>query len=368
MSGNCTVTAGYTLADEAVTLSKLNLQANPTVQVDEDAITVRELDLVDLSSAVGTGFNNASYLQNGHFETPAWSGGGPITATAGSDSILARHWRVRPDGASVTQERSGTVPNNNSLYSLRITGGSGVTTVDLAQNIPSYAAAKLRNTITYSIYIYNSAGAAVIPTLRIDTADALDNFSAVTNVSSTTLPSIATGVWTQIKTTINATALSNMGNGARIVFRLPSGSMDANTKHVLLSQPKLELGSNATPLGLAITDVPDYLSAGTTKLATVTADDLGRITAVAAGAVSSTDVIDYPSISGETGSDATIAVSGAAVNDAVAIGLPTSATDPGIIYTAYVSAADTVTINAYNTTTDAVDIPSGTYRATVFKD
>lgn len=76
--------------------------------------------------------------------------------------------------------------------------------------------------------------------------------------------------------------------------------------------------------------------------------------------------LDFASIAAAASADLTITVSGAAVGDAVSIGLPAAPT-AGLIFMGFVSAANTVTVRATNITAGAVDAASATYRATVHK-
>ncbi|MEZ0374917.1 MAG: hypothetical protein ACAI44_37875, partial [Candidatus Sericytochromatia bacterium] len=76
--------------------------------------------------------------------------------------------------------------------------------------------------------------------------------------------------------------------------------------------------------------------------------------------------LDFGSINAATAADLTIAVTGAAVNDEVGIGLPAAPT-AGIIFNAFVSAADTVTVRAYNFTAGAINPAAFTFRVTVRK-
>lgn len=82
--------------------------------------------------------------------------------------------------------------------------------------------------------------------------------------------------------------------------------------------------------------------------------------------LTATATLDFPSIATLTDEDLTITVTGAAANDSVVLGLPTSPTT-GIVFNAFVSAADTVTVRAHNYTAGAIDPASATYRVTVFK-
>jgi hypothetical protein len=74
--------------------------------------------------------------------------------------------------------------------------------------------------------------------------------------------------------------------------------------------------------------------------------------------------LDFPNTLAVTSSDMTITVTGAAVGDAVFIGLPAAPT-AGFIFQGFVSAADTVTIRATNFTAGALNPASATYRVTV---
>ncbi len=82
--------------------------------------------------------------------------------------------------------------------------------------------------------------------------------------------------------------------------------------------------------------------------------------------LTATAALNFASIAAAASADLTITVAGAAVNDTVAIGLPAAPT-AGIVFNAFVSAANTVTVRATNITAGAVDPASATYRATVIK-
>lgn len=97
------------------------------------------------------------------------------------------------------------------------------------------------------------------------------------------------------------------------------------------------------------------MAAATVPLARV---ELGIITATAA--------LDFGSIATLTKADLTITVAGATVGDAVMLGLPAAPTS-GIVFQAFVSASNTVTVRANNYTAGSVDPASATYRVTVIK-
>lgn len=76
--------------------------------------------------------------------------------------------------------------------------------------------------------------------------------------------------------------------------------------------------------------------------------------------------LDFASIAAAASADLTITVTGAVANDEVALGLPV-APAAGLVFNAFVSAANTVTIRATNITALAVDAASATYSVSVFK-
>lgn len=79
-----------------------------------------------------------------------------------------------------------------------------------------------------------------------------------------------------------------------------------------------------------------------------------------------TGVLDFGSISAAASADLTISVTGAAVNDSVSLGLPASPT-AGIVFSAFVSSTDTITVRATNITASPVDPSSATYKVKVIK-
>lgn len=82
--------------------------------------------------------------------------------------------------------------------------------------------------------------------------------------------------------------------------------------------------------------------------------------------LTATATLDFASINAAANADLTITVAGAAVGDAVTLGLPAAPT-AGLIFMGFVSAANTVKVRATNITANPVDAASATYRATVIK-
>lgn len=82
--------------------------------------------------------------------------------------------------------------------------------------------------------------------------------------------------------------------------------------------------------------------------------------------LSATATLDFGSVAADSYADLTITVTGAAVGDTVAIGFPNGSILADLVWSAWVSATNTVTIRvANNSSTTARDPASGTFRATV---
>jgi hypothetical protein len=77
--------------------------------------------------------------------------------------------------------------------------------------------------------------------------------------------------------------------------------------------------------------------------------------------------LDFPSITANNAAALTITVTGAAVGDDVTVHHESVGTSNGLIATAWVSAANTVTVRLQNCTQTTIDQPSSTVRVNVFK-
>lgn len=83
--------------------------------------------------------------------------------------------------------------------------------------------------------------------------------------------------------------------------------------------------------------------------------------------LSGSATLDFPSTAGQTSSQLTIIVTGAADGDCVSLGVGNSAAVTNGAYSARVSAANTVTVKFNNYSLFAIDPPSGTFKIKVFK-
>jgi hypothetical protein len=82
--------------------------------------------------------------------------------------------------------------------------------------------------------------------------------------------------------------------------------------------------------------------------------------------LSATAVLDFPSVAAGAQAELTVSAAGAAVGNAVLLG-PPAALEAGLVATARVTAADTVTIRLLNVTAAAIDPVSATWRVSVLK-
>lgn len=77
--------------------------------------------------------------------------------------------------------------------------------------------------------------------------------------------------------------------------------------------------------------------------------------------LTATAALDFPSIAAAASADLQIPLVGVTINNSVVIGLPAAPT-AGLIYQAFVGAADSITVRATNITAAAVDAASQTFR------
>jgi hypothetical protein len=242
-SGSITVTPGIVWNNAATNDTRLNQAANPTGRVDAESITDRELQLAGLLTKLGNRLVNPNFIRNGNFELPFWEDGvSSLTSTTGADTKVAKYYFVNSTGAGVPYVPSTTSPATRSYYSLKLTGAASVAEVRVGQDLPAYIARMLKTYVVFSAYIRNDSGSAISPVLELSTPASVDDFTSVALRSSTTLQSCSNGAWTQVYTSIDVSAYTNIDNGLRVGFKLASGTLDVNTKFVYFATVKAEVG------------------------------------------------------------------------------------------------------------------------------
>lgn len=88
---------------------------------------------------------------------------------------------------------------------------------------------------------------------------------------------------------------------------------------------------------------------------------------ILAKTLTATAALDFPNTAAQTSSDLTIAVAGAADGDVVALGVPIASLATDSCYTAFVSAANVVTVRFNNYSAGAIDPAPGTFRVSILK-
>lgn len=83
--------------------------------------------------------------------------------------------------------------------------------------------------------------------------------------------------------------------------------------------------------------------------------------------LSASQALDFASTAAQTSADLTIALTGAALGDTVVLGVPNASINANTDFSAFVSAANVVTVRFNNYSSAAVDPASGTFKVTVVK-
>ena len=138
--------------------------------------------------------------------------------------------------------------------------------MDFGQTLRASNARALLRAVVFSAWIYNDTGTVFTPSLRIDTANAEDSFSAVTNRLDQTLDACPNAAWTLVSFAFNGTDYTNFAYGVRLYLRLPTGILSAGSgASVSLAQLKVEDGATPTtfaPVPLFHPPAPSAFAAG----------------------------------------------------------------------------------------------------------
>lgn len=164
--------------------------------------------------------------------------GTSATLTTATRTRVLDGWAVTITGAStgtVQQVTTGLPTGAVSKYGLKITGATSVTNVDLDQRFEARDCNQWGGWITVRVgwkYVDGSSG-TITPSFRVDTANAADNFAAVTNRATSAFTAGNDGFATY---TVDLTTLTNYANGVQLVVRF-SGASDLNaaTKSVTIT-------------------------------------------------------------------------------------------------------------------------------------
>jgi hypothetical protein len=86
-----------------------------------------------------------------------------------------------------------------------------------------------------------------------------------------------------------------------------------------------------------------------------------------ANEIFATASLNFASTNAQNSSDLTITLTGAVDGDAVVLGVPNAAVNANSCYTAWVSAANTVTVRFNNYSSGAIDPAQATFKVTIIK-
>lgn len=203
-----------------------------------------------------------------------------------------------------------------------------------------------------------------------------------------TIPAFSAGV-----ANTNVLALAQRDGSIPLAVQGNSASQSANLMEWRSSAATLNVVDRVGKMGLGITSPTAilHLKAGTATPATAplkfeTGTNLttpengvmeydgtnyyvtsGAVRYTMAKTLTATATINFAATAGMNSRDVTITVNGASDGDAVVLGVPNVAASANSAYTAFVSAANTVTIRFNNYTLGAIDPANGTFRVSVLK-
>ncbi len=184
-----------------------------------------------------------------------------------------------------------------------------------------------------------------------------------------------TGTFTALNSTsgaINATTIgaTTAGSGVFTALSSTSGTLNATTIGATTAGAGTFTALNSTSGALNATTI-GATTAGSGAFTTVSASTsatIGGGTPILK-VLSSTATLDFPATAFGTNSDLTVTLTGAALGDVVTLGVPNAAaTSANTCYTAWVSAANTITVrfNNYSVAT-AYDPASAVFRVSVIQ-
>jgi hypothetical protein len=268
---------------------------------------------------------------------------------AGANVIPATVSLTRPP---LTSPRINKVLDTNGADVLTFTAAtSPATNINVRNhaNTPTIESVGTPSDVSLSIVSKGTSSIFVSPgntsALQVAPVTSAVNFLRISGAVATGTPSLfATGSDTNVS--LNLTTKG-------------SGTVQANGVGVSLNSTTSTHTAQQIELGHASDTTIARASAGVVTIEGNTV----------ATRLTGTATLDFGVVTANSHADLTMTVTGAAVGDAVALGVPTAvAAVAGLSYTAWVSATDTVTVRAANcATTNSSDPASGSFRATIVR-
>lgn len=258
---------------------------------------------------------------------PSWYNGSAWRVPLDSTTAESTYWKL--GGQNI-----GANANIGSLDAFRF----GITTNGTARLYFGSAGRIYTNTVTDVI---------------LTPSDSMKISGATVDIASTATAKITSSAQTAaefiggLNSNIAATA-PNAGGTSGIFM---GNSADADNTFRLSRSPdgNLDLAmSNDYPYGADDDSIMTYNPTTGVVNFTVTDVQINGVTMAANGTLTATATLDFPSTNSNEASELTITVTGATDGDPVSLGTPNAVTVTGAIFTAWVSAADTVTVQYYN--------------------
>lgn len=184
---------------------------------------------------------------NGTFDV-SQRGTSSITSTVGGAYVLDGWW-VKPTGASMTSSRTANTRTGAlTQYGLRVNGASSVTDVKVQQRIEGSVSAPLNlATVTVQFQVFNNTGGSITPTLTVNYANAVDNWSASTveaNANGVSFQACANNAWTQIAYAFVVSG--SIGNGMEVILDL-GNNFGSGGNFAIVAESQISVTSGVTP-------------------------------------------------------------------------------------------------------------------------
>ena len=264
------VTRGTTFtASSRVTASMLNAAALPTVSIGDGTLTAELLDETSFVAAFGDAFRAINWLPWGSLYPESFLAT-TVSCPAGQLTENHRQWWVQPTGAAVDSVKSARSSTNTALEAgrtaLQVKGAASLTAVRVGTYLPPGLAGQLYGgNVAFSVYIWNSTGASITPSLEVSSSNSSGDEGAVTLRSTVAGSACANGAWTRVTFAIDATAITNWSNGVRLglVFTVAANQLDVSTDYVLIADAQIDKGVTTATTFAGVPPPAQGIPAGT---------------------------------------------------------------------------------------------------------
>lgn len=307
-----------------------------------------------VKSANGSGAITATYI-------PYGDANGRLTVNAGlrfpgtSTGIVVSNFQINGAGTSVSEAGQGlAVEGSARTIRMRANGGNASST-DVQAFLHSISSITRTASTNWRGWLWDAgsmgAGSSIVTyTMHVDSLILSKGLTTLIgrdynpNLNGQTVTNHYAHIWRTGNLGVNTAAPS---------ARLHIAGGTAALAPLVIAQGT----AKTSPADGEIEHISDNLTftAGTTRF-------------TLAKTLTATATLDFNSTSANSSADLTVTVTGAATGDAVHVGIPSGSIPSNSFFTAWVSAADTVTIRfSNNDNINAADPASGTFRVVVTK-